>query len=77
MIGKSRIPPGAVVAMGLALFVALGFGLAYVKSLFPSPSDACTEKCSALGKRGELVYVFRPEVTAGMRGQGPQECRCK
>lgn len=71
------MPAGVVVAMGFALFLALGLGLAYVRSLVPSPSEACVEKCSALGKRGQLVYVFRPEVTTGMRGKGPQECRCE
>jgi hypothetical protein len=77
MSDKPRIARAVVVAAGFALFIALGLGLAYVMGLFPTPAEACAEKCSALGKRGELVYVFRPEVTAGMRGKGPEECRCR
>ena len=77
MSDRPRIPRGVVVAAAFALVIALGLGIAYVGGLFPTPAEACAEKCAALGKRGELVYVFRPEVTAGMRGRGPQECRCQ
>lgn len=48
----------------------------YVASLIPDAGQSCAVACAAQGKRGELVYIYTKEQTAGTRGRGPQECRC-
>jgi hydrogenase/urease accessory protein HupE len=66
-----------VVAAGFVLVIAVGWALAYFSGQLPNAEAACSKQCAALGKNGELSYVFKNEVTAGMRGNGSQECQCK
>ena len=48
----------------------------YLASLIPDAGESCAVACAAQGKRGELVYIYTKEQTAGSRGRGPRECRC-
>jgi len=62
----------------LCIIVIIAFGAVnYVAKLIPSKQDACTQTCSALGKKGYLVHVYPLTQTAGMGSRGPTECRCQ
>jgi len=71
-----RIPVWLIVVAAFAAFIGLNLFGAYVISLYPSPEEACARDCKVVGKRGAMVYVYREELTRGMRGKGPMECRC-
>lgn len=74
---KRNIPVWSIVAAGFAVFIGVGLLTAYISSRFPSPKEACISKCAAVGKRGVMEYVIREELTRGMHGKGPEECRCR
>lgn len=74
---KRNIPPWLVVVMAFAALIGVGLLAAYISSRFPSPNEACISKCAAVGKHGVMEYVIREELTRGMHGKGPEECRCR
>jgi len=65
------------VALGFAAFMAISMGLSFVAGLFPSQEEDCSKRCRAVGMLGEMVPVYPPAQTAGMRGRGPSECKCQ
>ena len=74
---KRSIPVWLIVAAAFAAYVGLGLLAAYVYSSFPNPKEVCTSNCAVIGKRGVMEYVIREELKRGMRGKGPEECRCR
>lgn len=76
---NDKVNKGAKKAfLKLCLIVVTGLGAAvYMAKLIPSEKASCNQSCAAHGKRGNLVYVYSKEQTAGMRGRGPTECRCE
>ena len=65
-----------LVAISFAGLIAAGLFGAFLAGLFPSAEEKCASYCSASGKRGEMQYVHPAALTGGMRGRGPQECKC-
>lgn len=65
------------VALGFAAFIAISTSLSFVAGLFPSQEEDCSKRCHAVGLRGEMVPIYPPAQTAGMRGHGPSECKCQ
>jgi|GEM_PF-4903749 len=76
-VNKRNIPVWLIVAIAFAAFIAVGLLAAYIYSRFSSPKESCMSNCAAVGKRGVMEYVIREELTRGMRGKGPEECRCR
>ena len=74
---RRRIHPSIIVAAGFGVFIAAGLLVAYLIGMLPTPEEACVKRCSAVGKQGQMSYVYPPEITAGMRSRGPMECKCK
>ena len=56
--------------------MAFTVGVGYLKSLGPSEEEACATQCKIRDMEGHLVHVFPAPMTAGMRGRGPEECKC-
>jgi hypothetical protein len=76
MTSKHSIPLGLRVALGFGAFMALISAITYCVNLLPSAEQGCIEHCATLGKIGSMVHIYRWEQTAGMRGNGPVECKC-
>lgn len=71
-----RIPVWLIVVAAFATFIGLNLLGAYILSRFPTPDEACAHDCDVVKKRGVMVYVYPEQMTRGMRGKGPKECRC-
>jgi hypothetical protein len=76
MTRKRPIPLGLQVALGFSAFTALISAVSFGVSLLPSPEEGCIKHCAVIGRDGSMIYVYRWEQTAGMRGRGPMECKC-
>jgi hypothetical protein len=76
MNNEQRISPGVVATIGFAVVISVAVGVVLLMRQIPSEERLCNERCAQYNKRGDLVYVYPPETTAGMRGKGPRECRC-
>jgi len=74
---RKPVPLGAIVALGVVGFVGVSLFVSYVLAQFPSPSSVCAKQCATQGKIGEMKHIYPATMTAGMRGRGPQECKCK
>lgn len=72
----SRRAGRAAVVVGFCAAAVL-FSITYFASTIPSDAAICERTCAEDGKRGELAYKYTKEQTAGMRGRGPTECRCR
>jgi hypothetical protein len=48
----------------------------YLRGLWPSEAEACVTQCKIRDLEGHMVYVLPWTTTAGMRGKGPEECKC-
>lgn len=56
--------------------IAFTLGVGYLKGLGPSEAEACSTQCKMRDMEGHMVYVFPAPMTAGMRGRGPEGCKC-
>jgi len=65
-----------LVASGFAGTVVLTLLVAWLVGLYPPRESRCQAECAAKGQRGRLEYVYSAAQTAGMKGRGPQECKC-
>lgn len=72
-----RTPAWLIVVFVFAGLIGLNLVVSFMLSFFPSPEEACSKHCLNVGRRGVLTYVYREELTRGMRGRGPKECQCK
>lgn len=57
-------------------FVGISFGASYLLSLLPSPEEKCAAQCNLREMQGHMVHIYPAAMTAGMRGRGPEECKC-
>ncbi len=72
-----RMPIPLIVASGFLGVAALLLLIAYLLSGVPSEEQACQRQCASTKQAGQLVPIFPPEQTAGMRGKGPVRCECR
>jgi hypothetical protein len=56
--------------------IAFTLGVGYLKGLGPSEAEACSTQCKKRYMEGHMVYVFPAPMTPGVRGRGPEECKC-
>lgn len=77
MLRIKKVRPGVAVFAGFVVVCVGMFFAGYVVSLLPTQQEDCNSVCAKRGLRGELVHIFSAGQTAGMRGQGPMECKCK
>ena len=72
---RQRASKFVLINMNFVVLAAIT-GIVYLASGSPSPAEACAKTCSAEGKKGNLVFKYSQEQTAGMRSRGPAECYC-
>ena len=77
MVGERCMSTGVTVAICFAVVISIIVAIVLAMRQVPSEEQLCIDKCAEYSKRGELVYLYRSEVTAGMRSKGPRECQCK
>jgi hypothetical protein len=72
-----KLPVPLVVVSWFSLLIALALTVIYVNRNTPSLEEKCRMECEKVNRVGVMVYVFRPEVTAGMRSRGGRKCECR
>ena len=56
--------------------IAFSVAAEYLLALLPSTAEKCTAQCKVNGMEGHMVHIYSAAITAGMRGRGPEECKC-
>jgi hypothetical protein len=69
------VPRWLAVSLGLAAFIAVSLGIAYVAGFRGPLSERCTEYCASQGKQGKLVPMF-PRTMTGTKGS-QENCECQ
>lgn len=65
-----------LVALGFGAFIALSLLAGYLLGLLPTIEEKCQAQCKIIGKSGHMEYIFPEQMTRGVRGRGPKECKC-
>lgn len=65
-----------IVAIGFCAFMGVSLAAALLLGRSPSPQKACTEKCAALGKQGNLRYNG-PATPKSTYKEAHSECQCE
>jgi hypothetical protein len=73
---RSPFSRGMAVALGFSVFVGISLVAALVLGRSPSPQKACTERCAAIGKQGNLHYNG-PATPKSTYKEAHSECQCK
>ena len=64
------------VALGFGVFMALSLAANYFLGLLPSFEEKCQAQCRAIGKSGHMEHIYPEAMTRGVRGRGPEQCKC-
>jgi hypothetical protein len=59
---------GSLIGLGVVMNVLVGS--------FPTPQEDCISQCKLKGLEGQMIGVYPPGMTGGVRGRGPSECKC-
>jgi hypothetical protein len=65
-----------LVALCLGAFMALAFVVGWFLGMLPTIEEKCEAQCKAKGMWGHMEYIYPEPMTRGVRGRGPQECKC-
>lgn len=72
-----KLPIPLIVAGGFCAVVGIVLLGAYLLRDVPTPEEACQRQCAVTHRSGQMVPIYPPAQTAGMRGRGPTECQCQ
>lgn len=73
---SKEVQRGLAVAIGFAAVVGVSVLVSRFTGNQPSPQQACTQKCAALNKSGELVYAG-PATSKDFYKQANSVCECR
>ena len=71
------LPVPAIIGLILAAIVGVNLLFMYVAPLIPTKEQLCSRKCAETQQTGQLKYIDPWQLTAGMRGRGASECKCR
>ncbi len=67
----------AIIGLILVAIVGVNLLFMYVAPFIPTKEQLCSRKCAETQQSGQLKYIDPWQLTAGMRGRGPSECKCR